>query len=68
VSPYLPALVIAAVALLALALLVVRAFALGRRFGVLAAAYRRHLAAESERLRRRRAELVAELAGRWRRG
>lgn len=63
-SPYLTAVVIAGLALLVLLLLVVRAVALVRRFGELANAYRRQLAAESARLEHRRAELQAELASR----
>ena len=63
-SPYPVAIVIAAVALLALAALVARAVALVRRFGVLVAAYRRQLAAESALLEHRRAALAAELARR----
>lgn len=64
VSPYLVAIVIAAVALLALVVLVVWAVALVRRFGVLVAAYRRQLAAESALLEHRGAALAAELARR----
>ena len=70
-SSYLPAIVIAVLALLALGLLVVRTVATARRFGVLARAYQRQLAAESAMLEHRRAELLAELSsrrGRTRRG
>ena len=65
-SSYLPAIVVAAVALLALILLVARAVVLMRRFSVLASAYRRQLAAESAMLEHRRASLLADLASRRR--
>lgn len=70
-SPYVLAIVIAGLALLALALIVARAVHLTRRFAALAGAYRRQLAAESAMIEHRRAELLAELArrkGRARRG
>ena len=63
-SWFLPAIVLAAVDLLALVAIVLRAVALVRRFGVLASAYQRQLAAESALLEHRRAELLAELARR----
>ncbi len=63
-SSYLPAIVIAVVALLGLALLAVRTVVLVRRFATLARAYQRQLAAESAALEHRRMELMAELARR----
>jgi hypothetical protein len=62
VSPYLPALVVAAAALIMLVALVVRAVVLVRRFATLASAYRRQLTAESALLEQRRSGLLAELA------
>ena len=55
---------VAGVALVVLGVLGRWAFALFRRFRVLAVAYRRHLSAESALLRHRRGDLVAELARR----
>jgi Tfp pilus assembly protein PilX len=63
-SSYLPAIVIAVVALLALALLVTRTVVTVRRFTTLYRAYQRQLAAESALLAHRQAGLRTELAHR----
>ncbi|HEY0641025.1 MAG TPA: hypothetical protein VGD67_25615 [Pseudonocardiaceae bacterium] len=63
-SWYWSAAVVAGAAFAALILLVVRAVVLVRRARVLAAAYRRHLAARSAGLRERGDDLLAELARR----
>jgi hypothetical protein len=64
VTPYSLAVVVAAAGLLGLVLVVARAVVLVRRFGVLATAYRRQLAAEAALLEHRRTGLLAELARR----
>jgi hypothetical protein len=64
VTPYLLAVIVAAVGLLGLVLIVLRAVVLVRRFGVLASAYRRTVAAEAALLEHRRAGLLAEIARR----
>lgn len=63
-TPYLLAVIVAALGLLVLVLVVARALVLVRRFGVLAAAYRRQVAAESALLQRRRVGLLGEIARR----
>lgn len=67
-SSYWAAVLVAAVAVVALAVLAAWTVVLVRRFRVLAVAYRRHLAAESARLRHRQEDLLAGLARRRGRG
>jgi len=64
VSPYLAAIVIAAVALLAAGLMVLRAVVLARRFSALAMAHCHQFVVQSAAVAHRRAELAAELARR----
>ena len=61
-SEYLPAIVVAAAALFALALLAARAVGRARRLGNLARAYQRQLAAESALLAHRTGSVRSELA------
>ena len=66
-SSYLWAIVTASVALVVLIVFLLRAAMTARRFGGLAMAYRREVAAQAELLNSRKASLLAELASRWRR-